>query len=384
MHKSNSLIGKCVTGVILLGSSCAFAQDVVINGNQLVNSSIAYKNVTLDMTQGEFTVGKDAILTIENSVINVGISPTNPFFVYVKQGRLNLKNSTVNATVKNINPTPNAQATRQLISVDQGLVSITNNKFDIDTAFTVSLLKTNPLYLTHQFTINGNTIKNFHGGIYLRASNNAEVKNNTFERVSLSNIYNYGDLNLYQNNIFSFAGNLTRGDAFDIINSTSVLITDNIIASSAGYGIYVEGAKNLLIDDNKITDNMAYGIYVSTAATASKNTVITDVMPINKMIAITNQNIIVSNNYIALNKFGLASEAAQKFTVTSNTFIQKFSTKAARQFWTNNDNLLKNVTNLAWTNNLYKEAFTQVNGDSNLLALKFVPFPVSGGVALES
>ena len=43
---------------------------------------------------------------------------------------------------------------------------------------------------------------------------------------------------------------------------------------------------------------------------------------------------------------------------------------------------MKNLTNFEWKNNLYKEAFTQVNGGDNSKSLQFVTFPKFGGVDL--
>jgi hypothetical protein len=65
-------------------------------------------------------------------------------------------------------------------------------------------------------------------------------------------------------------------------------------------------------------------------------------------------------------------------------FIQRFTDTSLRQFWTNNDNILPNVNSLTWVDNLYKEAFTQVNGGDNTSSLTFVTFPAHGGVYIAN
>ena len=68
--------------------------------------------------------------------------------------------------------------------------------------------------------------------------------------------------------------------------------------------------------------------------------------------------------------------------VTNNYFSQRFEDAASRKFWTDNTNLLINVTNLTWTHNFYKEAFTQEEGGDNSKSLNFIAFPQTGGISL--
>jgi hypothetical protein len=85
---------------------------------------------------------------------------------------------------------------------------------------------------------------------------------------------------------------------------------------------------------------------------------------------------------MALNRYGLTGGEISQLTVTNNTFIQKFAVSSLRQYWTNNDNLLPQVSNFTWSDNIYKEAFTQEVPGNNTNALQFKSFPKQGGVYL--
>jgi parallel beta-helix repeat protein len=234
---------------------------------------------------------------------------------------------------------------------------------------------------TSNFNITQNTIKHFHGGLYLNNSNNATVSGNTFWNVSYSNIYNSGQLNNFNNNVFYFPGNLKFGDAFDLVNANGININNNIISSSSNYGIYIMGGQNISIDNNKIVDGLSYGISIATPSTLKvNNKTLSEILSNKKLKLLSNSNIIITNNYISLNRYGLSGGIMDQLIVTGNTFIQRFSDSSIRQYWTNNDILLPSASNVTWLNNFYKEAFTQDVPGDNSNSLSFITFPQHGGV----
>ena len=381
--KSGFLLILLLGIALYLISQACLASPIIIAGNKIINTPTMYNNVELDMTNGRFTITAGGSLTIENAVINVAISPSNPYFVSMNNDSLSLKNNTIHVTSSGITPNPNVKSLNELIDVQQGKVEIVGNTVQIDNAFTVGFLTTQNL-TTDGFIINNNTIKNFHGGVYLVHSNNAHVNDNTFENVSFANIYILGNLNKFKRNIFSFPGNLMFGDAIDVVSSDSVTISDNIIASDAGYGISIMGGQNIFIDNNKITDGSSYAIFIHAPALSSlkSHKYLSQLVGKEKITGAGNTNIVITNNYLAQNRYGLAGKMIDKLIVTNNTFIQRFTDSSIRQFWTNNDILLPSATNLTWSNNIYKEAFTQEVPGDNKSALRFVVFPEHGGVFL--
>ncbi len=374
-----------VAAYVLLSTPLVYAETIKVNGNQIITKSMTYKNVKLDMTHGSFTIKNNAVIDIENSTVDVTISPSNPFYIYLTSGSVTLKNNVFNVVSSGIIQNPNIQSPYKLIQVDKGDVTITDNTFTIDTPYTVALFTTNIKYLTNGFQIQGNKIKNFHGGIYLANSNNAEIDNNVFTNVSFSNIFNNGNINNYHGNAFIFPGNLKLGNAFDIVNSDTVNLVDNIISSGSNYGIFILGSKNILLDNNKITDGLSYGIFIQTPTFSSikNDKYLSNLLPKQKLNFYANDTITITNNIIAQNRYGLAGGVISNLTVEKNTFIQRFADSKTRQFWTNNHILLPSVTNLIWQNNLYKEAFTQEVPGNNNLSLQFVYFPPNGGVSLS-
>ena len=377
-HLKRSLI----TTLLISVGALSQAHAIPINTNQIISTPITYSHVTLDMNAG-FIIVPGGSLDIEDCLININTSPTNPFFTYMTAGGLKLKNNTVVVSVNGITPDPSLAPTYQLIKVDHGDMLIQHNNFSVNNAYTLGFLTTNSAYATSGFSIKENVIKNFHGGIYLMNSYANRIEKNTFTRVSLANIFNMGDCSTFSENIFNFPGNLSNGSAFDIIKSNSINMRSNIIASSSGYGIHIMGGKDITVSRNKITDGVSYGITIEalTPLTLKKNNdLIRAGVQSDNTTFRSNKNITIKKNYIAQNRFGLSASQVSGLTVTNNTFLQKFEDNATRKFWTNNDHLLSNVTNLVWSNNLYKEAFTQVVPGNNDLAKQFVPFPASGGV----
>lgn len=375
---------KFFTGLILFFGLEAYCfADVVLHGNQIIQTPTTYNNVTLDLTDGRFTINPGGSLKITNSIVNIQLSPSNPFFVQMMQGALDLQNNKVNVTVSGIPQTPDTLATRQLIKIQQGGINLKQNSFTINTPFTVGFLSTQSAPTTG-FRIEGNSINNFHGGVYLFNSTYAEVNHNKFSNVSFSNIFNNANVNRFNGNLFIFPGNLHLGNAIDILNSDCIKLTNNIISSSSNFGISITGGNDIIVQNNKITDSKDFAIIINspTLAEISKNKYLLQFMPSKKISMMNNSNITISYNYIEQNKYGLTAGIVDSLTVLNNIFIQRFNDPTSRQFWTNNDNLLPNVAHLTWSNNEYKEAFTQDNEGDNTLSLQFVSFPKQGGVVM--
>lgn len=380
--KSAFLKSICTASLFLLSNSICLA-GIVIHGNQVINTTKHYDHVSLDLTDGRFTLNTGAVLKIENSTIDVTISPTNPYFILLNNGQLILNNNIVHVKSSGITPDPNTKSAYQLIRIQNGYITIAKNTFSIDTDYSVGLLETAGVSTTTGFNINSNTINHFHGGFYLVNTNNAKIVDNTFNNVSFANIFNMGNLSNFNRNIFSFPGNLKFGNALNIVNSDGLTISDNIISSSSNDSIIIMGSQNVFMDNNKITDGQAYAINILTPTLAEmrKNSSLSHFSN-RKLKFLNNDNILISNSYFSQNKYGLTGGVIDKLIVTNNTFIQRFIDNGTRQYWTNNDNLLSDVSNLLWFDNEYKEAFTQdITGD-NTDALKFVTFPAHGGVSI--
>ena len=210
--------------LLALISSLSFAQTIVVTGSRVIDKPTKFENVTLDLSKGNFIIKQNGVLEIDNSVVNVSISADNNFFSSLNNGHLVLKNNVFNVKASGIAPNATAPAAYQLIQVNQGTLNLTSNQFTIDTAYTVGFLTTNPSFTTDGFKINQNSFRNFHGGLYLYNSNDADVNDNTFDNVSFANVLNVGNMGNYQRNIFTFPGNLNSGDAFDIVNSNGVTV----------------------------------------------------------------------------------------------------------------------------------------------------------------
>lgn len=362
-------------------SSISYAATITITGNHIITTPTVYQNSTLEMSDGRFTINAGGSLTLDNCVVNIKISPTNPFLVLANQGNINFNKTVFNVTSEGITPNPSTRSAYNLIDINIGNLSLTDNAFTINNEYTVGVLTTQNSP-NNGFVITNNSFKHFHGGIYLSQVMNPMINNNKFERVSFANIYFSGSLAQISNNFLAFPGNVAVGDGIDLVNANSVTISNNIISSSAGYGILMMGAQNISINNNKITDGFSYGIYIrNPALLTSKDQYLKQLYKKTKA-QLTNNTITLTNNYIEQNRYGLAGETVDNLIVTNNIFIQRFDDSSVRQFWTNNDNLLPFASNLIWSSNYYKEAFTQEVPGDNTNALQFLVFPEHGGVYL--
>lgn len=382
--QQSSIFAKICFGILFfLTYQLSYATTIVISGNTPINTHTVYDSVTLDMTNGNFSLLQNGVLVIKNSTINVTLSPSNPFFTLINGGKLVMLDSIVNVTTSGIVANPDAKQPYQLVRVSNGGLVLKHNTMTIDQNYMAGLVDTQDV-ATSDLVIDDNSIKNFHGGLYLINSDSPSVTDNIFENVSFSNVFLNGHLGTVERNTFNFPGFLHNGDAVDVINADGITIADNIVASSSGYGFYVLGGTNVLIDSNKITDGKSYAIFIDTPIDISKvkHNYLAKMLGKRKMTFQTNTNISISNNYISLNRYGITGGVVDGLNASNNTFIQRFNTAAMRQFWTDNDVLLPQVANLTWNNNLYKEAFTQEVPGDNTNALQFVTFPAHGGVVL--
>jgi len=366
-------------------SQYVYSNPIVIEGNHIINSTVIYDDVDLDMsinTGGRFTINDFGHLTIKNSRIKVIISPKNPFFIYMENGNLNLENSTIQVISKDIPARPRVIAFYNLINNVKGNLFITNNIFNVNLTYTVGLIKSSIDFNTQNHIVKKNTITNFHGGITLLNTNKSHIEDNILRQVSYGAIFVSGqDLNILNNNIF-FPGNFDVGDGILLINSKNVLISENKIFNSSCYGIQIINSSEIKLMSNTIVDGITYAIYLSSDL---KNAVISKVLKEKFLLSMKNtlnNKITIAYNYLSQNRYGITAQNSSELSVHDNFFIQRFDDAYTRKFWTDNTILLENTTNLIWFNNLYKEAYSQVNGDTNLDNNKFVVFPKMGGVIL--
>jgi parallel beta-helix repeat protein len=169
----------------------------------------------------------------------------------------------------------------------------------------------------------------------------------------------------------------------DIINSDTINIRQNLLLTPTCHGIYTLNSSNLVIDSNKVFGGITYAINVlSYPEIKAEDDYVKKISALAPRQNVATTNVVISNNFMSQNRYGIAVSDTSNLNVNNNVFIQRFSDAVARKFWTNNSILLQNVTGLTWTNNIYKEAFTQeINGD-NSQSLTIVPFPQTGGVTL--
>jgi hypothetical protein len=361
-------------------------EKIVLTGRIVIDKPTTYKNIFLDLTHANLEIINNATLHIENCIVNGIISPDNPFLIKVSSGSLNLKNNIFNTSSINLPTDPKSPTIYNLINVVEGKIDLFSNRFFIKHQSTVGFLVTG-ISTKSKFYIKQNLIDGFHGGVMLRNTTEANILNNTFKNVSFGNIYVVNGYNiLIKGNIILFPGNNNVGDGIDIIASDKVDILQNYIFSGSCYSILILKSKNMNIDRNIIVSGITYAISIYTSlgkqdqyATHLNQFIIKNNIKLNPYI--DNQNITVTHNYLSQNRYGLSAVNVNGLNVQNNVFIQFFVNDKDRKFWTDNYILFKNVLNVNWANNLYKEAFSQ-NDDSNEKSFKFIEFPVYGGVKL--
>ena len=374
--------------VLFLMNSLCFAQTIIVQPNTVIYQPKTYSNVTLDMSQGSFVVINNATLTIENSTVQGTLSVDNPVLITVDGGNIKLSNNKVMVNASSLPQHPLTQSMQYVMKVGQGNVNLENNSFSVNQPFAAGLLITTEGVYTTGFSIVGNKFHHFHGAVYLINSNNAVVKDNVFLANSYGNLVLIGDNGQIIHNSITFSGHDHLGDSMDIIDSNNVLIKKNLLTNPTCHGIYILNSHDLQIDDNRIDGGITYAVNIEsipaalTASAIANNAYLQKIVANYKVNHIISDKITISNNYISQNRYGIAATDVDALTVQNNYFIQRFNQDSSRQFWTNNSILFNQVTNLNWTNNFYKEAYTQdINGD-NSRSNQFVPFPSTGGVSL--
>lgn len=368
-----------------------YAKTIKIAPQTTITQATQYSNVTLDLTNGSFVISNQATLTLINCNIISTITPTLPNSIYVDDGTLILQNNTFTVSTHNIPVIPGKQSIYNVILFSKGQLAMTDNHFTIVQAYTVGLFSTkgNP---TSNFVIQRNRIHQFHGGIYISDSQHAIISDNYLTQISNGNIVIIrGGNHIIQNNTVLHSGNNAVGDAIDIFDADNVLVQNNYLSLGSCYIMLVLRSQNIIIDHNKIIGGITYALLV-TPTFGLKNAElkrylnqIADLYPALEKIEnnYLNKNIIITNNYLTLNRFSLAIQSTEGLIVKNNVMIQRFNNDSDRQFWTNNDNIFKDNTQITWENNLYKEAYTQSISDTNRISNQFVPFPLHGGVILS-
>jgi parallel beta-helix repeat protein len=373
---------------LMLSTNICFAQTIKIFPNTVIAYPKTYDNVTLDLSHGSFIIKDKASLTIKNSVIHGTLSKDIPVLISVESGKLNMEKNQVDIKTQDLPEHPLTQSLQYVVQVGLGAVNLSGNTFKIDQPYTSGLLITTSSLPSTGFQIKNNFFERFHGVLYLIASDNALVADNTFKNNSYGQIVMIGNNSKIIHNSIFFSGNYRLGNSIDIIDSSNISITKNLLFTPTCHGIYVLNSLDITIDGNRITGGITYAMNVlSNPETISKDdaylTTIIHSYTANHPLKNTMSNrITISNNYMAQNRYGIAVSDIDHLTIKNNYFIQRFTDNESRKFWTNNNVLLQNVTNLSWVGNLYKEAYTQeINGD-NSKSSKFVNFPQTGGVVL--
>ncbi len=374
------IIEKIMWIILIYFSLCltGIAKTLVLRGQQLIDKPTVYKNVSLDLQKGSFLITNQATLELDNTELKGIISPDNPFLLKLISGKLILKNSHIKVEVQDIPENPLYPSSYYALTIVQGQVYLLGNSFTIDKPYTVGLFITTNIP-TDDFVIQYNKVSYFHGAFFLIHSNRALVAHNQFFRVSQSNIVSKdGSNNVLRQNIMLLSGN----NGVDILDSKNITLSDNYIFSSSCYSVLILRSQDVVIEHNQITGGKTYAIYIapSLGFKPSYDNHL-NLLFANDSKQISNSKLTIIHNYLAQNRYGLTSNHVDGLDVRNNIFIQHFATDNQRKFWTNNDVLLKNTTELQWANNRYKEAFPQTDTPHEK-TLKWVNFPLHGGVNL--
>ena len=380
--KFNVNLTSCYNAVIamVLSTTC-FAQTIVISPNTVISHSKTYDNVTLDMSNGSFIIKDNAILTIRNSIINGTLSKNIPVLINADKGVLNLKNNHVKIATNGLSPHPTTQSLQHVIQLAMAGLTMDHNTFVIDKAFTAGLLITTASIPTANIKILDNKIEHFHGVAYLIGTDNALISGNTLNKNTYGNLLVIGSNSKIINHTISYSGNNRLGNSIDVIDSNNITVNGNLILTPTCHGIYIFNSRDVVIEDNYINGGITYAMNILTFPETLQtnqyiNTLIQGMHLTNRM----SSNITVSHNLLSQNRYGIAGSDIDGLNVTHNIFIQRFEDDAARTFWTNNNVLLQNVTQVNWEHNLYKEAYTQEENGSTSRTDHFVQFPATGGV----
>ena len=376
------LYGYCIALIALLFTSTGFAEVIKIFPNTVISYPRTYDGVTLDLSHGSFIIRDNATLTIKNRVINGTLSKSNPILFSVETGQLNFDHNQVNVKTDDLPQHPKEQSLQYVIMLGLGSLNLNGSAFQIDSIFTAGLLVTTATIPSSNIKITHNKFERFHGVLYLIASDNALVQDNTFMRNSYGQIVIIGNNDKVIHNTILFSGNYHLGNSIDVIDSNNITISKNLLFTPTCHGIYIMSSHDVVIDSNRISGGITYAMNVLSFPERldADDLYLTKIAANYKMKNTLSSNIKITNNYMSQNRFGVAASDTDGLTVKNNIFIQRFEDAEARKFWTDNSILLQNITGLVWINNLYKEAYSQaINGD-NSHSSSFVVFPQTGGI----
>lgn len=363
---------------LVLLSQVAYA--IVIAPNTVINSPTIYSNEVIDLSHGNLIIKRGASLTIRDSKINGVLSEENPTLIAIESGTLTMRRNKVAISAPSMTPNPYAQSLAYVVRANNAKIQLVNNEFKMADEFVGGLLITNDGIQTEDIVIERNKIEGFHGALYLLNSNNAFINNNILRLNSYGNIVLIGRDGQISNNSIYFSGRDKLGNAMDVIDSYNISIANNVVWTPTCHGIYIFASEGVAIDNNNVASGITYGITVLGKEELSQDAYAT-ALSHQRNSHFVSKSITISNNYFSQNRYGINASDVEGLLISNNYFSQHFNDAASRQFWTDNTNLLKNISDLQWLNNFYKEAFTQVNGDSNALT-QIVPFPETGGVSL--
>ena len=247
------LYGYCIALIALLFTSTGFAEVIKIFPNTVISYPRTYDGVTLDLSHGSFIIRDNATLTIKNSVINGTLSKSNPILFSVETGQLNFDHNQVNVKTDDLPQHPKEQSLQYVIMLGLGSLNLNGSAFQIDSIFTAGLLVTTATIPSSNIKITHNKFERFHGVLYLIASDNALVQDNTFMRNSYGQIVIIGNNDKVIHNTILFSGNYHLGNSIDVIDSNNITISKNLLFTPTCHGIYIMSSHDVVIDSNRIS-----------------------------------------------------------------------------------------------------------------------------------
>lgn len=359
-----------------LGLQQVYATDRIIEGN------VVYTDTTVDLTKGSIIIKNGGKLTIKNSDIIGTLSEEHSFLIKVQNGSLVLSNNNINVDAPSIAPHDQSQSLQNAILLEHAALVMHDNIIMMHDSFRAGLVISDSQILTNNLVIKNNYIEGFHGALYLLNSDNLLVQDNVLKQNSYGNIVISGKGDRIIGNKIYLAGRDRLGNSIDLLGASNVLIDNNLLFMPTCHGIYSILSNDVVVQNNDIIGGITYAMtFLSKVELTSDTYMVKFINPDLLSEMGNSNNIIVVNNYMAQNRYGIQASDIVDLDIQNNFFSQRFGDAIQRLFWTDNQNLLKNIMGLSWKNNLYKESFTQDNAGSNA-STNVVPFPEIGGVHL--
>lgn len=350
--------------------------------NIIIDSTVVYNNANIDLTKDTITIKKGGLLKIKNSKIIGTLSEDHPFLIDVQDGSLVLLLNDIEINAPNIAPHDQEQSLQNAILLENAHLWMNKNNIIMKDPFRAGLLLSYSQFLTNDIIISDNYIEGFHGALYLLNSDNLLIQNNTLKLNSYGNIVISGKYARVIGNSIYLSGRDRLGNSIDLIGATDALLSGNVLFMPTCHGIYSLMSNNVTVEDNIIVGGITYAMtFLSNIEQVKDADLRSMIKLVNQKMVAESNDIVIQNNYMQQNRYGIQASDITNLTINNNLFSQHFDNADKRVFWTNNKNLLLNVTNLVWNNNLYKEAFTQDNNGSNAQT-NIVNYPEAGGVHL--